>query len=117
MRQQTSRPVPLLIFLPLPRRFLVLAGDHVRVDFLGRSHRAMAQACGDGRQRDARGQQDRRMGVAQQVQRRAFGLGYLQPAEEQGHRSRDRVRLQHGAVGIRENQVQVGAVVCPVLPT
>jgi hypothetical protein len=45
----------------------------------------------------------------------AMALGDLEALEERGDRSRDRVRLQRRAIRVGEDQIEVGAVVLPVL--
>jgi hypothetical protein len=52
---------------------VVLAPDRVAVDIGGRSYRRVAEARGDGREVHAVGQQEARMAVSQDVQRRALG--------------------------------------------
>jgi len=116
MRRFAFPPVPLLVLLPLPRRLFILTGDHVRVDFLGRPDRTMAQARGHRLQWHALGQQDRCVGMPEQVERRTLRLGDLQALEEGRHGRRNRIRMQGGAVRVREDQVEAGAVVWPVLP-
>ena len=76
------RSVALLVLLPLPRRFFVLASDHVRVDLLRRPHGAMPQASGHGRQGNAFGKQDGRVGMTEEVECGALGLRDLQAFEQ-----------------------------------
>ena len=54
----------MLKLFPLLRGFVVLAMDHVRVDFLGGPDRAVAQARAYHGQRHAVGQEMRRVRVA-----------------------------------------------------
>ena len=95
--------------LPCLRRLIVLPMDHVAVNFLRRSNRRVPQPRRNRSQRHAARQQVRRMCVAQRVEART--LRKLQPTEQQRYRRGNRVRFQRGAVGIREYQIEVGAIV------
>ena len=57
----------MLKLFPLLRGFVVLAMDHVRVDFLGGPDRAVAQARAYHGQRHAVGQQVRRVRMTERV--------------------------------------------------
>lgn len=109
-RHLAGRPVLLLVLLPFPHRFLVLAVDHVAVDVKRSADAGVPQARGNGWHGGTGCQHVRGVRMAEEVKRTALGLGNAEAFEEFPDRAGQGVGLHRIPVRPAKDQVQVGPV-------
>jgi hypothetical protein len=99
--------------VPPPGGFLVASAQRVRVNIRSHPDRGVSQPFRYRRQIHAIRQQERSVGMTQSVQ--AGPLGQTETPAKQRYCRGNRIGLQRRAIGIREDQIQVRAVIRAVL--